>query len=218
MPRPYTFTENSFFFTKKHVLSSYDQKNNAVKIGTQFWTAKNLNVSTFRNGDQIYEAQSAEAWITAGKEERSAWCNYENDPENGKVYGKLYNWYAVNDPRGLAPKGWHVPTDAEWQTLVNYLGGESVAGGKMKETGTEHWRSPNTGATNESEFSGLPGGYRYGTNGNFYYLGSNAFFWSASSYNDYLSWHWYLDYDGSDFHRDSHDIQLGFSVRCVRDH
>ncbi len=118
-----------------------------IKIGTQTWSAKNLDVSTFRNGNPIPEAITNEEWEKAGKQGKPVWCYYNNDPKNGKIYGKLYNWYAVNDKRGLAPEGWHVPTDAEWATLITYLGGKDVAGGKLKETDTTHWQSPNTWAT-----------------------------------------------------------------------
>lgn len=126
-----------------------------VKIGNQVWMAENLNTSHYLNGDSIPQVQDKAEWValTTG-----AWCYYQNDAENGKTYGKLYNWYAVNDPRGLAPEGWHIPTDAEWIALIDYLGGTNVAGGKMKQIGTVHWISPNLGATNESGFSALPGG------------------------------------------------------------
>ncbi len=103
-----------------------------VKIGKQVWMIKNLDVDTFRNGDAIPEAKTDEEWVRAGEESKPAWCYYENDPKNGKKYGKLYNWYAVVDPRGLAPKGWHIPSDAEWSSLINYLGGNEIAGKKMK--------------------------------------------------------------------------------------
>jgi uncharacterized protein (TIGR02145 family) len=103
-----------------------------VKIGTQTWMTENLNVSTFRNGDLIPEAKSEEEWKRAGENNQPAWCYYDNDPKNGTKYGKLYNWYAVNDSRGLAPAGWHVPTDAEWTTLSDYLGNEPSK--KMKST------------------------------------------------------------------------------------
>ncbi len=103
-----------------------------VKIGNQVWMIKNLDVNTFRNGEAIPEAKTEDEWIKAGEEGKSAWCYYENDPKNGEKYGKLYNWYAVVDPRGLAPKGWHVPSDAEWSSLINYLGGNEIAGKKMK--------------------------------------------------------------------------------------
>ena len=110
----------------------------SVKIGTQTWMAENFNASTFRNGDPIPEAKTKEDWEQAGKEGKPAWCFYENDPKNGAKYGKLYNWYAVNDPRGLAPVGWHIPTDVEWTTLENYLGDD--AGKKMKSTsGWQNW-------------------------------------------------------------------------------
>ena len=113
-----------------------------VTIGNQVWTSKNLDVSTYRNGDAIPQVQDANAWenLTTG-----AWCYYDNDASNGTKYGKLYNWYAVNDPRGLAPKGYHIPTDAEWTQLSDYLGGESKAGTKMKTT--SGWNSYTTTIT-----------------------------------------------------------------------
>ena len=104
----------------------------SVTIGTQTWTAKNLDVATFRNGDAIPEAKTNEEWQAAGVNKRPAWCYYNNDPKNGTNYGKLYNWYAVNDARGLAPVGYHIPTDTEWTKLSDYLGGEESAGEKMK--------------------------------------------------------------------------------------
>jgi len=111
-----------------------------VTIGTQVWMKENLNVSTFKNGDPIPEVKTDEEWERAGELKQPAWCYYDNDPKNGTKYGKLYNWYAVNDPRGLAPSGYHVPTDEEWTILTDYLGGEDVAGTKMKSTsGWENW-------------------------------------------------------------------------------
>jgi uncharacterized protein (TIGR02145 family) len=101
-----------------------------VKIGTQVWMSKNLDVSTFRNGEAIPEAKSKEEWAKAGVNRQPAWCYYDNDSKNGKVYGKLYNWYAVNDSRGLGPKGYHIPSDAEWTILTDMLGGEKIAGQK----------------------------------------------------------------------------------------
>jgi uncharacterized protein (TIGR02145 family) len=138
--------------------------------------AVNLDVDHFRNGDRIPEAKTKEEWKYAGERGLPAWCYYDNDPANGRVYGKLYNIYAVNDPRGLAPEGWHMTSDREWDVLMDYLFGTEVAGGKLKETGTTHWQSPNHGATNESSFSALPGGYRV-SDGAFYDLGIRAIFW-----------------------------------------
>jgi len=103
-----------------------------VAIGTQVWTTKNLDVATFRNGDAIPQAKTDEEWKAASDNKQPAWCYYDNKAANGTKYGKLYNWYAVNDARGLAPSGWHVPTDEEWTVLSTYLGGKEVAGKKMK--------------------------------------------------------------------------------------
>ena len=183
-----------------------------VVIGTQQWMEKNLDVMTYRNGDVIPQVTDATVWagLTTG-----AWCYYNNDPLNGAIYGKLYNWYAVNDPRGLAPQGWHIPTDAEWTTLSNLLGGIAVAGGKMKTTGTTIWTS-NTNATNESGFSGLPGGYRFHV-GMFDNVREGGIWWSATQYYSTHSWGRVL-YDGNgNLGRGSYSNEYGFSVRCLRD-
>jgi uncharacterized protein (TIGR02145 family) len=183
----------------------------SVTIGTQCWTQTNLNVSKYRNGDPIPQVTDPTQWpnLTTG-----AWCYYENNTANGTAYGKLYNWYAVNDPRGLAPTGYHVPSDAEWTTLSTFLGGEAVAGGKMKAT--TGWTAPNIAATNSSGFTGLPGGYRY-YNGSFYYIGDSGFWWSASEYVTTYAWYRYLYYNYGTAYRDYFNENLGFSVRCLRD-
>jgi uncharacterized protein (TIGR02145 family) len=181
-----------------------------VTIGTQVWTAVNLNVENNRNGNPIPQVQDSAQWanLTTG-----AWCYYNNYPAFGNTYGKLYNWYAVNDPRGLAPAGWHIPSDAEWTELTNYLGGESVAGGKLKDTTL--WLSPNTGATNSSGFTAFPGGARY-YNG-FGGVGEYGYFWSASGISIYNAWYRSLSFNKSDVFRTSNDKGNGLSVRCVRD-
>jgi uncharacterized protein (TIGR02145 family) len=185
-----------------------------VSIGTQCWMEKNLDVSAYRNGDIIPQVTDPNAWaaLTTG-----AWCWYNNSADNGAIYGKLYNWYAVNDPRGLAPQGWHIPTDAEWIILGAYLGGNAVAGGKMKTTGTTHWTSPNNSATNSSGFAGLPGGHR-NYNGafsnNIWYSG----FWWSATLNNYGAplLRSVSKYDGNlEIYQD--DKKSGFSVRCLRD-
>jgi uncharacterized protein (TIGR02145 family) len=131
-------------------------------------------------------------------------------------YGKLYNWYAVNDPRGLAPEGWHVPTDEEWTTLTTYLGNQIMAGGKMKETGISHWQSPNTGATNESGFSALPGGYR-NFNGTFSNIGNFGNWWSSLEGSTSTAWYRNLDYGYSSILRYECSKATGSSVRCIKD-
>ncbi len=183
----------------------------SVTIGSQVWSCKNLDVTTYRNGDPIPQVTDADQWfnLTTG-----AWCYYNNDPANGTLYGKLYNWFAVNDPRGLAPQGWHVPTDAEFTTLTNSLGGVSVAGGKMKSTSTL-WLSPNTGATNSSGWSGLPGGYR-NMSGLFNGIGNYGSWWSSTEFgpnvlNLGLGWSY-----GSVDRSASYKVGA-LSVRCLRD-
>jgi len=184
-----------------------------ITIGTQTWTLKNLDVVTYRNGDPIPQVQDDTAWVnlTTG-----AWCYYVNNTGNGTTYGKLYNWYAVNDPRGLAPNGYHIPTDAEWSILTDYLGGTVTAGGKMKEAGTSHWLSPNTGATNSSGFTGLPGGTRdyYGY---FYDIGAYGNWWSSSEYDTDYAWYRYLTSNYGNVGRSAFFKLNGFSVRCLRD-
>jgi len=187
-----------------------------VQIGTQCWTRSNLKVSKYRNGDNIPTGLSDGQW---GSTTSGAYALYNNDPVNDGLYGKLYNWYTVNDTRGLCPTGWHVPSDGEWTTLTDFLGGLSVAGGKMKSTAIQPtpggWNAPNTGATNSSGFSGLPGGDR-ASGGGFVNLGYGTW-WSSSVAGSGGAWYRNLRYDGADAGRSSHDHRLGFSVRCVKD-
>ena len=184
-----------------------------VKIGTQKWTTKNLEVTKYRNGDDIPQVQDANAWakLTSG-----AWCYYENVDSNGATYGKLYNLYAVLDPRGLAPNGFHIPSDKEWTTLTDYLGGKEEAGVKMKEAGTAHWPSPNTGATNSSGFTGLPGGYR-DDNGAFSKLRINGYWWSSTEGFTYFAWNRYPDTLYGLEARDFGFKSYGMSIRCIAD-
>lgn len=147
-----------------------------VTHGLQTWTVPNLNVSHFRNGDTIPEARSEAEWLKAAEAGEPAWCYQQNDPANGKRYGKLYNWYAINDPRGLAPEGWHIPTNADWRTLVKNLNGVDMAGSGLKSTSGE-WKSKR--GANKIGFEGLPGGYRQ-ADGKFSDLGRSCRWWSNS--------------------------------------
>ncbi len=185
----------------------------AVTIGEQHWMYKDLNVDHYRNGDSIPEVRDSAQWAHL---KTDAWCYFNNDSANGKIYGKLYNWNAVNDTRGLAPQKWHVPTDTEWTVLSNYLGGVSVAGGKMKEIGTSYWTSPNTGATNESGFSGLPGGYRY-SDGMFRNINDTGYWWSATENNDTTAWRRYILYNTTNIYKGYNSKVAGRHVRCVKD-
>ena len=187
-----------------------------VTIGTQVWMVENLKTTKYRDGTAIPNVTGSTAWaaLTTG-----AQCDYNNTASNSTTYGKLYNWYTVGDSRNIAPTGWHVPTDAEWTTLTDYLGGESVAGGKLKEAGTAHWLSPNTGATNETGFSALPGGYRGNYGGTFDNLGSDGSWWSATEYNTSFAWYRRMYSADSGVYRDNFYYKTnGFSVRCVRDY
>ena len=184
-----------------------------VKIGDQIWMAENLKVTRYRNGDDIPIVTNYSEW---GDLSTGAWCIYGNT--SGSYYGLLYNWYAVNDVRNIAPEGWHVPSRAEWGTLIEYLGWDNVAGGKMKETGTSNWAAPNTGATNESGFTALPGGRR-SPHGFYGDLSANAYFWSSSEdlSRDGNAWNRILNYDNSEVYDGSYHKKNGLSVRCVRD-
>ncbi|MFM7589923.1 MAG: fibrobacter succinogenes major paralogous domain-containing protein, partial [Bacteroidota bacterium] len=183
-----------------------------VQIGTQCWTQSNLKVSKYRNGDNIPTGLTNTDWQNATS---GAYAIYNNDPVNDGLYGKLYNHYAVTDGRGLCPTGWHVPSDAEWTTLENQLGGSSVAGGALKSTATQPtlggWTSPNTGATNSSGFTAPPGGQRNVT-GEFILMSNYGYWWSSSS-----AWFRYLSFFNSYIFRDSGNRAYGVSVRCLKD-
>jgi uncharacterized protein (TIGR02145 family) len=183
-----------------------------IQIGKQVWMAENLRTTRYRDGSTIPNVTGNTAWEQLNS---GAWCNYDNSPVNDTTYGKLYNWYAAANPL-ICPQGWHVPTDAEWTVLTCYLGGLQVAGGKMKSTGTQYWDAPNTGATNESGFSGLPGGFRH-RGGSFYHLGDHGGWWSATESADY-AWGRGLNAEDAAVTRHSLNEKIrGLCLRCVRD-
>ena len=184
-----------------------------VVIGTQIWTGCNTTLAQYRNGDTIPQVTDPTAWaaLTTG-----GWCYYNNDPATEATYGKLYNWYAVNDPRGLAPTGYHVPTDTEWTTLTTFLGGTSIAGGKMKEEGFCHWNSPNTDAVNTSFFTGLPGGFR-DHGGGYNDIGYGGNWWSSTEANAIAAWSRDLLFNNGDAHMNGNYKEDGLSVRFIRD-
>ncbi len=188
-----------------------------VTIGTQTWMAENLKTSKYSDGTIIPNVKDSLEWE---KLTTDAWCYYNNDAAYNAKYGKLYNWYAVskttNGNKNVCPTGWHAPSDSEWTVLTDYLGGEIVVGGKMKEVGTTSWNSPNTDATNISLFSALPGGNRY-DGGNYFSNGYNGFWWSSTEYNTNVAWFRNLNYYFSDANRNNFNKRNGFSVRCLKD-
>ena len=182
-----------------------------VVIGNQIWMAENLKTTKYNNGTTISLVTDNTAWNNLTT---AAYCWYNNDETTYKnTYGALYNWYTVNTGN-LCPTGWHVPTDTEWTTLTDYLGGLSVAGGKLKETGTTHWTTPNTGATNETGFTALPSGYRFGS---FRSIGVSSYWWSATEYDATNARYRGLAYNASEVNSLNYIKELGYSVRCLRD-
>ena len=205
--------------------SCYD----AVIIGGKVWMSKNLDVPAYRNGDPITDGQFGWADFRSG-----AWCVYGNDPGNKLTYGRLYNWYAVNDPRGLAPQGWHIPSEHEWILLLKTLDAATdttntssiysfTAGGKMKEVGVTHWLTPNTGATNRSGFTGLPAGWR-DDEGSFSLLGTHTMWWSSTGFersggdgSPGTARGPLLHYGNTNVVGFGRTVLYGLPVRCIRD-
>lgn len=195
-----------------------DNNNYAVvKIGTQTWMAECLKTTHYRNGNPISYVTDNYEWTSTNT---GACCWYDNEIANKDVFGALYNGYAIKDSRNVAPLGWHVPSKEEWATLVNYLGGEIIAGGKMKENGTTHWISPNTGATNETGFGAIPGGYRNKNTGAFQYKGLTGYFSTcteelASGYDN--AWFYGMFNVDANARNSFTAKNMGFSVRCIKD-
>lgn len=185
-----------------------------VTIGSQCWMAENLKTSKFRDGSSIPEVTDSEQWKN---QLTPAFSWYNNDNGNDATYGKLYNWFAVEDGRGICPEGWHVPSDAEYAILTDYLGAaDDVAGGRLKEEGTTHWDAPNELASNSSGFTGLPGGMRF-QEGQFDHMGKNGLFWSSRSESTSLAFYLTLTYNSAASYRTHIYKRSGFSCRCVKD-
>ena len=175
--------------------TAFAQSSGDVKIGTQIWTSKNLDVSTFRNGDKILEAKNEEEWKKANKNKKAAYCYYNYKSKYGKVYGKLYNWYAVNDPRGLAPKDYHIPSDIEWKQLTDFVGDKDL---------------------NNSGFNGLKCGYLDNL-GFFEDLEMNDYWWSSSEKDAENAWYRARFWDSDEVYRSDNSKNCGLSVRCIKD-
>jgi len=189
---------------------------NTIRIGDQIWMTENLKTTHFANGDIIPDGTGA--GDISGETEPKYWFAYNDDLNNINPYGLLYTWYAVTDNRKVCPDGWHVPSIGDWNTLITYLGGSSVAGGKLKEAGTLHWASPNTGATNETGFTALPGGYRSNL-GVFSLFGTWGSWMTSTESNPTSTWRADMLYNTSSVQitASSNSKAFGYSVRCVRD-
>lgn len=187
---------------------------NTIQIGTQCWMKENLKTTHYKDGSIIQEVQDSIAWsnIYNTNAKTAAWCYYNMDSANNSIYGKLYNWHAVNNGK-LAPAGWHVPTDNDWEILVNYLNA-SIAGSVMKDT-VNLWTVPNI-ANNSSGFSCLPAGYRL-ENGKFLHINDGAYFWSSTFYNDYSVWFRSLGWNSTNVGRNNITKEMAVSVRCLKD-
>lgn len=185
-----------------------------VIIGEQVWMAENLKTTRYRNGDPIPQVIDGSLW---DGQTTGAYCNYNNNDYNVEIFGRLYNWLAVSDDRKIAPEGWRVPEYSDWEILIIYLKGDSVAGGKLKETDTLYWNSPNTAATNETGFTARPGGYRYLYNYSFMDMGNIGGWWSSTQDNYYkmFAWCWEMNYNNSYARGFSGLITSGYSVRCI---
>jgi len=185
-----------------------------IKIGNQIWMAENLRTTKYLNGNPIYQLRDAKSWSTT---QDGAYCTYNNDSVYLKDYGRLYNWHAVSDPRGLAPEGWHIPRPEEIATLIEYLKGDTIAAGKMKIDNINFWLGENS-STNESGFSALPGGYRFGDDGSFHTLGSNGYWWTSTQSYEIFSWSARVFEAFADVNRDKAYMNYGLSVRCIKNY
>jgi len=194
----------------QHVVDHEGKSYPVVKIGSMNWMAKNLDVAHYRNGEPIPEVRDSTEWanLTTG-----AWCYNDNKAEHGATYGKIYNWYAVNDSRGLAPQGWHVATDAEWSALATELGGEELAGGALKLVSA--WKGAE--GVKESGFNALPGGARRDTDGGYMVPGNYSRLWTSTELNQKAAWARSLGYFDTVLRKGKASKKTGFSVRCVKD-
>lgn len=195
---------------KKEVQTDLDH----IKIGSQIWMTKNLDVICFRNGDSIKQAKTDAEWIECAKKQMPAWCYFTNNKEIGKKYGVLYNWYAVNDSRGLAPTGYKIPSDTEWKKLVSELGGESIAAPKMRYG--KIWGDSILVTSPKGNFGSLPTGWRKFSNDKTEFLNNGAYWWTSTSQNANISWSRYITIKAPEVKSYCYDKGSGMSIRCLK--
>lgn len=192
----------------------FSQSNNrSVKIGSQVWMGENLAVKTFRNGDKIPHARSREEWIKAGEDCTPAWTYYEHNEDFGKRVGILYNWYAVIDSRGLAPKGWRIPSKNDFEILSTFLGGDAISGRKLKST--KDWFRDGNG-DNSSGFNAIGGGSR-DLEGYFYYIIRVGFWWTLDEYDENNAWYYYIEFSDDALKKFGAGKPMGMSIRCIKE-
>jgi uncharacterized protein (TIGR02145 family) len=185
-----------------------------IKIGNQTWMSKNLDVTHFRNGDSIKQVKTDKEWAECAKKQIPAWCYYNNDPISGKRNGILYNWFAVNDPRGLAPKGYKIPNEDDWNKLINFLGGESVAAPKMRYG--KLWGDSLLVLTSKGNFGATPTGWRKYTEEKIQFMNNGVYWWSANSQTPKIAWTRYLVIQSKEVRSYCYDKGSGLSVRCLK--
>ncbi|MEI8033062.1 MAG: fibrobacter succinogenes major paralogous domain-containing protein [Chlorobiaceae bacterium] len=190
---------------------------NFVHIVDQFWMRDNLNVKKYRNGDKIRHAKTTEEWLDAAAKGEGAWCHVNNDPANEDANGLIYNWYAVNDPRGLAPEGWHVATLKDLKTLGTSLGGVPVSNKDLSSPEATEWRYQHSGVERSIYFKAVPAGLRVPSNGSFRLFGEKAVLWASTEHSSKEAWSATLDFPGSIITIDAKGEQAGASVRCLKD-
>ena len=186
-----------------------------VKIGSQAWMTKNLDVLTFRNGDSIFHAKTIAEWEQAAKAKKPAWCFFLQDPKNGARTGKLYNWYAITDPRNIAPKGFHIPNEDDWNKLINFLGGEEVAAPKMRYG--KLWGDSILIISPKGMFGALPTGWLKYTESKSEFLNDGAYWWSTIPYSPKIAWTRYLVFKSTQVKSYCYNKGSGLAVRCVKD-
>jgi len=184
-----------------------------ITIGNAVWQKSNLTAKTFMNGTPIFQAKNEKDWENAKTKKEPAWCYYMYDQSNEEKYGILYNWYAVNDPRGLAPEGWHIPKIEEWDAMLTFLGGGLVAGNKLRSS--KDWKNLNGLSDNAIGFSAKPAGF-VSSGGHFFYAGVGAYWWCADKNNSKTAFYYQLNQESDYVSKSDYTIEVGFSVRCVK--
>ncbi|MFC4872039.1 fibrobacter succinogenes major paralogous domain-containing protein [Negadavirga shengliensis] len=188
-----------------------------IRIGTQIWMIENLKATKFNDGTRISHVKNNQEWLRHNRLRAPAYAEYDNTPSNAHSYGRLYNWHVLGNVKNICPSGWHVPSDVEWEILINYLGGVSEAGRKLKEAGITHWKSPNTGGNNISGFTALPSGKRQASDGKFSGFGEEGLWWSKTEITNELASAFQLYYDYSGMGVLGWNKGAGFCIRCIKD-